>query len=414
MIINVKILFKSKVVIVLVVFTILTFSGIIFTSVRSLKLDKEHLALLEYSKNIDIEVSHSRIHLDDYFLFIDTLKRAEVLKSLEKTEDYISSLETLIKNKKEDAKTVKLKVSLSKVKRHIEILKKIIITGFQKDIKSIDTDILTEYNDFQQAYQDFDKSFRDFILYENSSFKREIFVLLLSIFGILILCIILIFRLINAFHTVEKQQASKTIEVEFKERKRIAADLHDGLGSILSSIVLFVKLIEKDSFNKEINVNLEQVKQLSNMALENLEAAINNLNPSILNRYGLIKSIEILCEKINDIGKINCKINALNFDVMLSKNMEINIYRICNELIHNTLKHSGASKVEIDFKNIKKRVSFYYRDNGKGFNTDLIPSNKAEKIGLRNIISRVESFGGTYSINSEHGKGVQITIQFNV
>lgn len=414
MVINVKILFKSKVVIILLLFTALTFSGIIFTSVRSLKLDREHLALLEYSKNIDIEVSHSRIYLDDYFLFVDTLKRTEVLKSLETTGKYISALNTLLVEKKEDAKIANLKIVLENVNTNIEDLERSIIDGFQKDIKSIASDVLEEYNIFHQAYLEFDKSFHDFILIENSRFKKEIFVLLLSIFGVLLLSVIYIYRLINAFHTVEKQQAIKTMEVEFKERKRIAADLHDGLGSILSSIVLYVKLIEKDFFNKEVNGNLEQVKQLSTTALENLESAINNLNPSSLNRHGLLKSIDILCERINDIGKVNCNFNTQNFNLSLSQNMEINIYRICNELIHNTLKHAEATEIELEFKNTKKRVSIYYRDNGKGFNTDLIPSNKAEKMGLRNIISRIESFGGTHTIKSRLGEGVEFIIQFNV
>ena len=80
--------------------------------------------------------------------------------------------------------------------------------------------------------------------------------------------------------------------------------------------------------------------------------------------------------------------------------MEINFYRICNELINNTLKHSGASKLNINIQKIKKTVLLTYNDNGKGFNPDLIFSNDEEKMGLRNIVNRVESFGGKYEINS--------------
>jgi signal transduction histidine kinase len=230
----------------------------------------------------------------------------------------------------------------------------------------------------------------------------------------LVLCVILIRKLVNSYNAIEKQQAFKSLEVEFKERKRIAADLHDGLGSVLSSIALYIKLIEKDCTDIKENKSLIQVKELSGIALENLEAAINNLNPAILNRYGLIKSLEIICDKINDTGKVSCTVNSPDSKLNLNPDMEINIYRICNELINNTLKHSGASELIIDIQQIKKTVVLSYRDNGKGFEPDLIFTSDEEKMGLRNIVNRVESVGGKYEINSSHGNGVEIILIFNV
>ena len=395
-------------------FMVLAFGGILYTSLKNWKFDKQHIELVAYSKSIDREVSNSRIVFTDHTLFIDTLKKTTVLKSLSNTKNYIVSLENLLEKETNSPEKELLKNALVEVKKQIEHLSETIFPGSQKNDGSPNSTISKAYSRFQNAYLAFDKNFHDFIINEKTSFKKEIFMLIMLIFSILTFCLVQLFRLISAFHKVEKQQANKTVEVEFKERKRIAADLHDGLGSILSSIVLFVKIMEKDGVKEEIRGNLEQVKQLSNMALDNLEAVINNLNPSILNRYGLIKSLEVLCDKINDTGKINCKINTLGFDAKLSKNMEINFYRICNELINNTLKHSGASELKISFKNIKRKVSFYYQDNGTGFNPDLISSNEEEKMGLRNIISRVESFGGTYTINSEAGKGVEITIHLNL
>ncbi len=411
---NVKLLFKSKVIIAIIMVTIMAFTGIIITTIENLKLDREHMALIEYSKNIEIEISHSRIFLDDYFLFIDTLKRKEVLKSLNRAKANVSEMDRYIREKNGSPKKSSLVHELSGLKLRIGQLTSLITTGFRNNSETIDTVIQSEYNNFQDAYQRFDKNLHNYISSKNSSFEKKIFALLISIFGILMLSVIIIIRLLNEFRRVEKQQANKTIEVEYKERKRIAADLHDGLGSTLSSIDLFIKLIETNCIDKNNIRNLKQVRQLSNMALENLEAAINNLNPSVLNRYGLIKSLEILCEKIDDLEDVSCKINAENFDIKLTKNMEINIYRICNELIHNTLKHANATSIDIGFENIRKRIYFVYRDNGKGFNTNLIPSNKAEKMGLRNIINRVESFGGTYTIDSEIGKGIEISFQFNV
>ncbi|MCF6356377.1 MAG: histidine kinase [Draconibacterium sp.] len=243
----------------------------------------------------------------------------------------------------------------------------------------------------------------------------KIFILLISIFGFLIFSLVLIIRLINTYHSVETQYVEKTIDIEYRERKRIAADLHDGLGSILSSIGLYINLLEKEVHeNEKVKEKLIQLKHLFDMGLESVENAINNLNPTILNKYGLIKSLEIVCNKMNDIGNIFFYVESKNFNIKISKNTELNLYRISSELINNTLKHSGASEAKIEFNNKKKKVFLHYSDNGIGFDPSFDYSDEGEKTGLINIINRVETLEGTYSIISGYGNGVKITIQFNI
>lgn len=406
-----KLKIQRKILLVIVSFTIVACAGLIYSAVKSLKLDDEHLALIEKSKNLDIEISHSRIFLDDYFLFNDTLKKNSTLDSFKKAEGYINSLDSFIVNKYQVKAKSNLSNSISHVNYHVKQLKEKVILSLNGNKQSMDMVILDNYNDFQNAYQKLEKNIHDYILTENKKFKKGIFGLVFLIFFLLILSLILVYGLINAYNAVEKKQAIKTIEVEYKERKRIAADLHDGLGSILSSIVLFVKLVEKDSTDEAINNNLVKVKELSAIALENLEAAINNLNPSILNKYGLIKSLEIICEKINDTGKVFCRVIAQNRELNCDSNIQINLYRICNELINNTLKHSGATELSIDIQKIKRTVNLVYKDNGSGFNPDLIYSSDDEKMGLRNMINRIESIGGKYYINNKKGVDIRLSLK---
>ena len=411
---SLKILFRGKVLLAIIIFTTITCTGIIYTSIKSLRLDREHLALLELSKNIDLEISHSRIYLDDYFLFDDTLKKSAVLNCFTATNQYIISLDSLITDKYKGDREQRLQEALKSVNTQAKQLQRKISLFVQNDAIDFDIDILNHYHNFQLDHQDLLKKIDDYILHENISFKKRVFTLLLLTFFLLLVCIFLIQRIINSYNTIEKQQAIRSLEVEFKERKRIAADLHDGLGSILSSIALFIKLIEKDCKNNTENKSLIQVKELSEIALENLESTINNLNPSILNKYGLIKSLEILCDKINDIGEVSCTINATNEDMKFDPNIELNLYRICNELINNTLKHANASNLDIEIQQIKKTVMIVYRDNGIGFNPELISNTDEEKMGLRNIINRIESLGGKYKIDSEKGKGVEIMLSFKL
>ena len=408
---------KGKVVIVVLTFCMLSFSGIVFTVIKSLILDREHLALVEFSKNIEIEVSHSRIKLDDYFLINDTSVNVEILEGLEKAKSLVSSLnsmngdETKITNKRIIRKFGEI---LSEIEVHIDRLHELISNTILEDNKTINSAIIREYGNFQKTFLEFENNLHDYIANRNSHFKGKIFTLLFSIFGFLILSLVLIIRLINAYHSVKKQYVGKSIDIEYKERKRIAADLHDGLGSILSSIGLYINLLGKEiNQNETAEKSLNQLKQLSDMALESVENAINNLNPTILNKHGLIKSLEIICDKMNDIGNTYFHIESENFDINLSENIELNLFRISNELINNTLKHSEANEAKIKFGNKKKKVFLHYSDNGIGFDPSFDYSNNSEKTGLSNIIKRVETLEGTYSITSEHGKGMRIIIHIN-
>ncbi len=409
---------KGKVIIVVLVFCMLSFSGIIFTVIKSLILDREHLVLVEFSKNIEIEVSHSRIKLDDYFLINDTSVNVEILGGLAKAKELVSSLNSINGN---ETKVSSRKIIrnfgkiLSEIEVHIERLQELISIAILEEKKTIDSLIINEYNDFQKTFLEFENNLHDYIANRNLHFKGKIFTLLISIFGFLILSLVLIIRLINAYHSVEKQFIDKSIEIEFKERKRIAADLHDGLGSILSSIGLYINLLEKEVIcNETVKRKLKQLKQLSGMALESAENAINNLNPTVLNKHGLIKSLEILCDKMNDIGNTYFHVESEDFNIELSKNTELNLYRISSELINNTLKHSGANEAKIEFTNKKKKVFLLYSDNGIGFDPSFDYSDESDKTGLNNIIKRVETLAGTYSIISEHGKGMKIIIQINI
>ncbi len=411
---SLKIIFRRKVLLAIIIFTAIACTGIIYTSIKSLQLDREHLLLLQLSKNIDLEISHSRIFLDDYILFDDSIKKTTVLDCFINTSKYITSLDSLFEKKYKGDREFELRKTLEIVNTQIVKLHDRISESLNNKEKTFDVTIISNYNDFQTAYIDLQKKIDIYILNENFKFKQRIFTLVFLTFLLLLFCVFFIYRIINSYNAVEKQHAIKSLEVEYKERKRIAADLHDGLGSILSSIALFIKLIEKDCSNKAENNSLIQVKELSVIALENLEATINNLNPSILNKYGLIKSLEIICDKINDIGKVICTVNSTNSEIKLDPNMELNIYRICNELINNTLKHAEATKLYLDIQQQKKTVTIAYRDNGKGFNPEIIHTSDEEKMGLRNIINRIESFGGKYKIESAIGKGVEIRLSFNI
>lgn len=254
-----------------------------------------------------------------------------------------------------------------------------------------------------------------FTFIKSSPTDKELQILMFFSFLILLFCIFIIIKLINAISLADSKNFEKTIVIEQKERHRIAMDLHDGMGSLLSSIGLYIKLLQLEKIdNKEVVEKLNQLRQLSDQAYNSFEEVINNLNPACLNKYGLVKSLENLCDKINNTGEVYFELQVENLQYHLSKSTEAILYRICNELINNTLKHSGAKSAKIDLSNIKNKISLRYTDNGIGFNPVIDYYHKGGKTGLKNLASRVESLGGTYKMESNPDQGVDIHIQFNI
>ena len=177
---------------------------------------------------------------------------------------------------------------------------------------------------------------------------------------------------------------------------------------------MHIQVLEKD-YEKDpaLIKKLIHLNQLANHSLESIEEVINNLNPSLLSRFGLVETLRKIIKKANVLGKTQFSIDVRNLDYEISQGTEVILYRICTELINNALKHSGAEKAWFTLYNIRKEIHLKYRDNGVGFQDEnsFLEDNKT---GLNNLFNRVESVGGVCRINSEAGKGVTIEISFDL
>ena len=195
-----------------------------------------------------------------------------------------------------------------------------------------------------------------------------------------------------------------------KERARIASDLHDELGPIL--------LAAKYNMNS-LDIHSEEDLQVLEKTNKNIDASIsrireisNNLLPEALLRKGLIVALE---ESIENLKKISDLTIVLHYETIpvLPQDKLINIYRILQEIIHNTIKHSAANKLTINLDEHDKKLSIVTIDDGKGFDFKLkIKENKG--LGLRNLFSRTEILEGNMYVDSSEGKGVKLTFEIPV
>ena len=212
----------------------------------------------------------------------------------------------------------------------------------------------------------------------------------------------------------EQKVLNAIIETEEKERDRFAKDLHDGLGTLLSSISIYINIIKSDQINETERKNLlNNIKSLIDEAMLSAKEIANNFRPDIISRFGLIASINLLCEKVNNTGvlKIYFNSNGIKTDE-IQKDIEVVLYRIVNELINNTLKHAFAKEVKINLLSEFGFLTLIYSDNGIGFDVEKTMNIKDTKgMGLSNLLSRVKAINGTFQINSVSKKGTEVLIK---
>ena len=198
-----------------------------------------------------------------------------------------------------------------------------------------------------------------------------------------------------------------SIITEERERKRIAADLHDGLGPVLSSINLYYQAYI-DEKNPEKKVEIEKkLKTIIGDAVSEISRISHNISPSILENNGLVIALENFINQIN-INK-NFSVNFSYQDIQrFDIKKELAMYRAITELINNTIKHAKASIVNIKIYISNGFLQVNYSDNGKGFNKKSLIKHKG--IGLQNIKTRLQSLGGTFSFNTSKNNGFQAVL----
>ena len=242
--------------------------------------------------------------------------------------------------------------------------------------------------------------------------KRLIIYLGVSIGILLILLLLLMLerQRINK-HKIERLKREKqlvatqsVLEGETAERTRLARDLHDGLGGMLSSVRFNLYGIKDGAtivssdvelFNNALNTLDESIRELRRVA--------HNMMPDSLARYGLKPALTDFCNSISIV-----KFNYFGSDDRLDQKLEVMIYRTVHELINNALKHSGAKEILVQIIQETDRIAITVQDDGIGFDA----SAPTDGSGLKNIQNRVGSYNGRMEIWSKQDEGTEISVEF--
>lgn len=194
------------------------------------------------------------------------------------------------------------------------------------------------------------------------------------------------------------------------ERSRLAKDLHDGLGGLLSGVKFSLRNMKDNLIMTPDNMTVfERSLDMIDTSIKELRRVAHNMMPEMLTKFGLDEAVKEYCNSVNTTNLLTVKYQSVGMETRVESPIEIIVYRIVQELLNNTLKHAAATDVFVQLVRESNRLSIVVEDNGKGFDTTLVTESKGA--GWMNIRSRVDYLKGQLDIHSEPGKGTLVNIE---
>lgn len=210
----------------------------------------------------------------------------------------------------------------------------------------------------------------------------------------------------------EKQltAVSSIMQGQEEERSRMAKDLHDGLGGILSGIKLNLSAMRGNQIMQEADANIfsRSINQLDT-AIQEMRRVAHNLMPEALLKFGLNEAIQDFCEGINASKTVKVKFTHIGSEIPKEQSTQVILYRIIQELTNNAMKYAQAKNIFIQINTHEKGITLTVEDDGIGFDTSALTKNKGA--GINNVISRVNYLKGEFKIDSKMGEGTTANIE---
>jgi len=220
---------------------------------------------------------------------------------------------------------------------------------------------------------------------------------------------------ISELETQQQLTATEAVlKGEEQERTRLAKDLHDGLGGMLSGIKYSFNTMKGNLVMTPDNAQaFERSMDMLDSSIKEMRRVAHNMMPEALVKFGLDTALKDFCNDINLTGVLRISYLSMNVEnVMIDQTTAITVYRIVQELINNTIKHSGAANAIVQLTNSNNILSLTVEDDGKGFDKNLL--NAAEGIGWSNIQNRVDFLKASLDVKTENGKGTSVLIELKL
>jgi signal transduction histidine kinase len=227
---------------------------------------------------------------------------------------------------------------------------------------------------------------------------------------IIIYFFVSIIRYHRRYMRLQRERIFAEITIRENERKRIAGDLHDSLGPLLSAVKLNISSVEiPDPGDREI---LDKTSRYLDEIIGSLRRISYDLLPNTLERKGLVEAIREFVSQMNLKKNIDIQLFVVK-EIRVPNEKEIHIFRMIQEIVHNTIKHAGAKTLQIGMSEEGGNLLFLTKDDGRGFDKEKELSH-TNGLGLKSLASRCEILNGVLSLESKPGAGTNYFIKIPV
>jgi signal transduction histidine kinase len=219
-----------------------------------------------------------------------------------------------------------------------------------------------------------------------------------------------IIRYHRRYMRLQREKIFAEITIRENERKRIAGDLHDSLGPLLSAVKLNISSVDIETeADRQI---LDKTAGYLDEIIGSMRRISHDLLPNTLERKGLIEAVREFIQQVKGRQTVNIQLYIVK-EIRVPKEKEIHIFRMVQEIVHNTIKHAQASNLQIGFSEENGHLLCLTKDDGKGFEKEKAMT-ASHGLGLRSLESRCEILNGILTLESAPGLGTNYFIKIPV
>ncbi len=221
----------------------------------------------------------------------------------------------------------------------------------------------------------------------------------------------------NLKNEMQRQLLESALEVQEVERVRIAKDLHDEVGAILSATKMsYNQFLRKINSTAEIAEMGQQTKALLDESIGHVRRISKELVPSTLEEFGLMSAIDEFIQKIHLASGVLFVFSheGIEANQRFDRKVELTIYRIAQELVNNALKHAEAEQITLKLAIEVNKIIFIFTDNGIGFDLERVRKDPKSGLGMRNIESRLSVINGHFDMKSVLGQGTNTVVEIPI
>jgi two-component system NarL family sensor kinase len=308
-------------------------------------------------------------------------------------------------------KTGDLALSLSYLKQHNILQDSLLNTNLNSEIAEMQTKYESEKKEKENVLLKNENAIKALQLSKERSQRNVLIVIILLVIISATFIAVAIrnqnkIKLNATLLLQERVKLNEIIQTQEFERKRISRELHDGVGQMMAVVKMNVSAIEPDEKHIE---HYKKSLKLIDKSCEELRQISHQLMPGVLIKGGLKEALDELAMYINTAANNQLYIDIIGFEQRPSEVIEINLYRIIQELLTNIIKYATAKEIHIQVSRENGLITLMVEDDGIGFEIEKLKDSKGN--GWHNINSRVELLKGTIEIDSKPGKGTAIFIE---